>query len=66
MCCRGTDMKYFGVAGERLQTMFNFQVNQHLFYAMAACDARPLVKAMKSTRNRPATAQWGQFSAQSR
>jgi maltose alpha-D-glucosyltransferase / alpha-amylase len=57
----GTDMKYFGNAGERLQMMFNFQVNQHLFYAMAGEDARPLVSAMKATKNRPATAQWGQF-----
>jgi maltose alpha-D-glucosyltransferase/alpha-amylase len=57
----GTDMKYFGNAGERLQMMFNFDVNQHLFYALASADARPLVKAMKDTRPRPATAQWGQF-----
>jgi maltose alpha-D-glucosyltransferase/alpha-amylase len=57
----GTDMNYFGKAGERLQMMFNFDVNQHLFYALASADARPLVKAMKGTRPRPATAQWGQF-----
>lgn len=57
----GTDMKYFGNAGERLQMMFNFDVNQHLFYALASADARPLVKAMKDTKPRPATAQWGQF-----
>jgi maltose alpha-D-glucosyltransferase/alpha-amylase len=57
----GTDMSYFGDAGERLQMMFNFQVNQHLFYAMASGDARPLVQAMKSTKPRPETAQWGQF-----
>jgi maltose alpha-D-glucosyltransferase/alpha-amylase len=57
----GTDMNYFGKAGERLQMMFNFDVNQHLFYALASADARPLVKAMKDTKPRPATAQWGQF-----
>ncbi len=57
----GTDMSYFGDAGERLQMMFNFQVNQHLFYAMASGDARPLVQAMKATKPRPETAQWGQF-----
>jgi maltose alpha-D-glucosyltransferase/alpha-amylase len=56
-----TDMQYFGVAGERMQMMFNFEVNQHLFYAMASNDARPLVKALKATKGRPATAQWGQF-----
>jgi maltose alpha-D-glucosyltransferase/alpha-amylase len=54
-------MDYFGDAGERLQMMFNFQVNQHLFYAFAAADSGPLVKAMKATKPRPATAQWGLF-----
>src|SRR5690348_3100241 len=56
-----TDMQYFGSAGERLQMMFNFQVNQNLFYALATADSRPLVKALKATKPRPATAQWGQF-----
>ncbi|WP_353063182.1 alpha-amylase family protein [Tunturibacter psychrotolerans] len=57
----GTDMKYFGTAGERLQMMFNFEVNQHLFYALASSDSRLLVKAMRATKSRPTTAQWGQF-----
>jgi maltose alpha-D-glucosyltransferase / alpha-amylase len=56
-----TDMDYFGVAGERLQMMFNFEVNQNLFLALATSDSRPLVKAMRATKSRPATAQWGQF-----
>jgi maltose alpha-D-glucosyltransferase/alpha-amylase len=56
-----TDLDYFGKDGERLQMMFNFQVNQHLFYALAAADCRPLVKAMNATSPRPATAQWGMF-----
>jgi maltose alpha-D-glucosyltransferase/alpha-amylase len=56
-----TDMKYFGTAGERLQMMFNFEVNQHLFYAMASSDSQTLVKAMRATKRRPLTAQWGQF-----
>src|SRR3984885_3949591 len=56
-----TDMRYFGTAGERMQMMFNFDVNQHLFLAMATADSRPLKKAMLSTKRRPATAQWGQF-----
>ena len=30
-----TDMEYFGDDGDRMQMMFNFQVNQHLFYALA-------------------------------
>ena len=57
----GTDMRYFGSAGERIQMMFNFEVNQHLFLALATGDSRPLKQAMQSTRRRPATAQWGQF-----
>ena len=56
-----TDMDYFGVAGERLQMMFNFQVNQRLFYALATGDPKPLVKALETTKPRPATAQWGTF-----
>jgi maltose alpha-D-glucosyltransferase / alpha-amylase len=56
-----TDMEYFGADGDRMHMMFNFQVNQNLFYALASADARPLVKAMKATRARPATAQWGMF-----
>jgi maltose alpha-D-glucosyltransferase/alpha-amylase len=56
-----TDMEYFGDDGDRMQMMFNFQVNQNLFYALASADSRPLVKALKATKPRPATAQWGQF-----
>lgn len=56
-----TDMAYFGVSGERMQMMFNFAVNQHLFYALATGDSRPLTKALKATKISEATAQWGQF-----
>jgi maltose alpha-D-glucosyltransferase/alpha-amylase len=56
-----TDMHYFGDDGERMQMMFNFQVNQHLFYALASSDTRPLIKSLKATKPRPATAQWGLF-----
>jgi len=57
----GQDMEYFGDAGERLQMVFNFDVNQHLFYALASGDCRTLMKAMENTQPRPASAQWGQF-----
>ena len=57
----GTDMEYFGKSGERLQMMFNFEVNQHLFLAMASTDSTPLIEAMNATRQRPDNAQWGQF-----
>jgi maltose alpha-D-glucosyltransferase/alpha-amylase len=56
-----TDMEYFGANGERLHMMFNFQVNQNLFYALATADSKPLAKALKATKGRPATGQWGQF-----
>lgn len=55
------DLEYFGRAGDRMHMMFNFQVNQNLFYALATSDAEPLVKALKASRGRPATAQWGIF-----
>ena len=60
-----TDMEYFGTAGERLQMMFNFQVNQNLFYALATADTRPLVKALKATKPRPATGAMGSVSSES-
>jgi maltose alpha-D-glucosyltransferase / alpha-amylase len=56
-----TDLEYFGNFGERLQMMFNFDVNQHLFFALASGDPGPLIKAVESTKSRPSTAQWGQF-----
>ena len=36
-----TDMEYFGADGDRMHMMFNFQVNQHLFYALASADIAP-------------------------
>ncbi len=56
-----SDLEYFGNSGERLQMLFNFDVNQHLFLALASSDSRPLIKAMQDTKPRPATSQWGQF-----
>lgn len=50
--------QYFGRHGDRLQMMFNFHVNQHLFYALATADARPLAQALVATKDIPATAQW--------
>jgi maltose alpha-D-glucosyltransferase/alpha-amylase len=56
-----TDMEYFGKDGDRMHMMFNFHVNQHLFYALASADCGPLAKALVATKPRPATAQWGHF-----
>jgi maltose alpha-D-glucosyltransferase/alpha-amylase len=56
-----TDLEYFGKDGDRMHMMFNFQVNQNLFYALAASDRRPLARALKATMRRPETAQWCLF-----
>ena len=55
------DMDYFGDDADRMHMMFNFQVNQALFYALAAADTRPLVEALEKTWNRPPSAQWAMF-----
>ena len=44
-----------------IQMMFNFFVNQHLFYALASEDAGPLAEALRATAKIPNTSQWAQF-----
>jgi maltose alpha-D-glucosyltransferase/alpha-amylase len=56
-----TDIDYFGDDGDRLHMMFNFQVNQTLFYALATADTALLINALEATRKKPDTAQWGHF-----
>lgn len=53
--------KYFGDGRDGLNMMFNFFANQHLFYALAAGDARPLEQALEATRKIPDAAQWAVF-----
>jgi maltose alpha-D-glucosyltransferase/alpha-amylase len=55
------DLQYFGNAGERLPMLFNFHVNQHLFWSLATAHAAPLARALEATRSRPQTAQWAHF-----
>lgn len=57
----GVGIEYFGEDGDRLQMLFNFQVNQNLFYALAAADIGPLAKALEATHDKPQTAQWCTF-----
>lgn len=52
---------YFGEDNSGMQMMFNFYVNQFLFYALAIQDVRPLAKAMQATKEKPETAQWAYF-----
>lgn len=47
--------------GRGLHMMFNFWVNQRLFYALAAADTRPLIEALEATRRLPAVSQWAHF-----
>jgi maltose alpha-D-glucosyltransferase / alpha-amylase len=54
-------LNYFGKGGERIQMMFNFFVNQHLFYALATADIAPLIGALRATKKLPPGAQWAQF-----
>jgi maltose alpha-D-glucosyltransferase/alpha-amylase len=54
------DLNYFG-DDDRMHMMFNFIVNQNLFYAMASGDVRPLGVALRRTRRRPQTGQWANF-----
>ena len=54
-------MEYFGDDGDRMHMMFNFQVNQNLFYSMATANTAPLKQALEATKPRPSTAQWGLF-----
>lgn len=57
----GEETSFFGRSGEGLQMMFNFWVNQHLFYALASAEVEPLVRALRATRRVPHGCQWGVF-----
>ena len=52
---------YFGENGDRIHMMFNFFVNQHVFYALATHDIAPLVDALKATADIPPLAHWAHF-----
>ncbi|RIV19932.1 trehalose synthase [Fibrisoma montanum] len=53
--------RYFGDQGGGLHMMFNFFANQHLFYALASGEVKPLKQALTDTKDIPATAQWAHF-----
>ena len=53
--------KYFGDEGDGMHMMFNFFVNQHLFYALASGDVAPLSDALEKTKEIFPTAQWAHF-----
>lgn len=53
--------KYFGEEGNGIHMMFNFYVNQHMFYALATTDIDPLIEALEATRTHFPTVQWAHF-----
>jgi maltose alpha-D-glucosyltransferase/alpha-amylase len=53
--------QYFGAKGDSIHMMFNFFVNQHLFYALATGNVVPLIEALRATKSLPPAAQWAQF-----
>jgi maltose alpha-D-glucosyltransferase / alpha-amylase len=52
---------YFGLHDDGIQMMFNFYVNQRLFYALATGETGPLIDALLATRETPPGAQWAHF-----
>ena len=57
----GEEKRYFGTRCDGLQMLFNFWVNQHLFYSLATADVAPLAAALRATRRVPPSCQWGIF-----
>jgi maltose alpha-D-glucosyltransferase / alpha-amylase len=53
--------EYFGEEGNGMHMMFNFYVNQYIFYGLATCDLEPLKKALDETRINFPTVQWAHF-----
>ncbi len=52
---------YYGDKGERINMMFNFWVNQHLFYSLTTGNKKALADALNDTKDIPQQSQWGQF-----
>jgi len=55
------EIKYFGDEADRMHMLFNFPVNQALFYGLASGDPKPLTRALEQTRLTPEMSQWGHF-----
>lgn len=53
--------KFFGDDCDRMHMLFNFPVNQRLFYALATGDLEPLRWALEATRDVPQAAQYAMF-----
>jgi maltose alpha-D-glucosyltransferase/alpha-amylase len=57
----GETIPFFGKHDNGIHMMFNFYVNQYLFYALATGDVKPLADALLATKNIPGTSQWAHF-----
>lgn len=55
------NLKYFGESEDGVHMMFNFFVNQHVFYALATTDVGPLADALEATRVHSPMMQWAHF-----
>ena len=53
-------LEYFG-EGDRMQMIFNFYLNQHVFLALARGEVEPIVRALKKQPEIPPAAQWANF-----
>lgn len=53
--------KYFGEEGDGIHMMFNFYVNQYIFYALATGETKSLKEALETTRIDFPISQWAQF-----
>lgn len=54
-------IEYFGEAGDGIHMMFNFYVNQFVFYALACEEIKPLAEALEATRSSMHITQWAHF-----
>lgn len=55
------DQAYFGDEADRMHMLFNFQVNQALFHALATGDPALLCRALEKTRLDQEMSQWANF-----
>jgi len=51
---------YFG-GGERMQMIFDFPLNQHVFLSLARGEAEPIARILRAAPDLPQEAQWGTF-----
>jgi maltose alpha-D-glucosyltransferase / alpha-amylase len=53
--------EYFGPTGDRMQMIFNFMLNQHVYLALARGDAEPIRRVMREQPLIPKNSQWATF-----